>query len=250
MYLCPPNIPCKLNPQWIVTWEPGCSCVAVYVCVSQSPYFWTYTLVKMNTCISTWIYVHLTAHVYSTPMYSLMETWVALCGSVCVCPSHPPSGHAHWLECVHASVHELMSTWLPMSAPPPMHSLMETCVPLYGSVFVSQSPHFRSHTLFRMCIWIVHVFLSIWLPILAWPPLHCYMETWISLCDSVCVFQWSYCWSHTPWLRFLHASVHVYMSTWLTMSASPFLNSYMETWVPLCGSVCVAVILLVVPHLD
>ena len=41
------------------------------------------------------------------------------------------------------------------------------------------------------------------------------------------------------------------MSTWFTMSASPPLNSYMETWMP-CATVClcVPVTLLVVPLID
>ena len=30
-----------------------------------------------------------------------------------------------------------------------------------------------------------------------------------------------------------------FMSTWLLMSASPHLHTYMERWVPLCGTVCV-----------
>ena len=73
------------------------------------------------------------------------------CVSLCPCPIHPGCGPTPCLECVHASVHEFMSTWLLMSGPLPMHSLMETWVPLYGSVFVSQSSHFCCHTLFRMC---------------------------------------------------------------------------------------------------
>ena len=84
------------------------------------------------------------------PMDSYMESWVPLCVTACV--SHSPGcGPTPCLECVHASVHEFMSTWLLMCGPPPMHSLMETWVPLYGSVFVSQSSHFCCHTLFRMC---------------------------------------------------------------------------------------------------
>ena len=43
-----------------------------------------------------------------------------------------------------------------------------------------------------------------------------------------------------PWLKCLHASVHVYIATWLTMCASPHLNSYMETWMFLCGNVYVS----------
>ena len=44
-------------------WVPLC----VTACVSQSPYFCCYTLFRMCTCISTWIYVHLAAYVWSTP---------------------------------------------------------------------------------------------------------------------------------------------------------------------------------------
>ena len=92
---------------YMESWVPLC----VTACVSQSPYFCCYTLFRMCTCISTWIYVHLAAYVWSTPMHSLMETWV----------------------------------------------------PLYGSVFVSQSSHFCCHTLFRMCTCIstwIYVYLT------------------------------------------------------------------------------------------
>ena len=87
------------------------------------------------------------------PMDSYMESWVPLCVTPYTpCLPPPISYMESWvpllyvcLECVHASVHEFMSTWLLMSGPPPMHSLMET---LYGSVFVSQSSHF-------CCSWLV-----------------------------------------------------------------------------------------------
>ena len=80
-------------------------------------------------------------------------TWKVGCPCVSqhVCPIHTGCGPPPRLECVHASVHEFMSTWLLMSGPPPMHSLMGTWVSLYGSVFVSQSSYFSCHTLFRMC---------------------------------------------------------------------------------------------------
>ena len=56
------------------------------------------------------------------PMDSYMKTWVPLCDSECVCPSHPGSGHPmHW--------YEFMSTLHPMSGPPPMDSYMESWVP-------------------------------------------------------------------------------------------------------------------------
>ena len=41
-------------------------------------------------------------------MDSYMETWVPLCGSVCVSQA-PASIPTPWLECVHASVHVFMS---------------------------------------------------------------------------------------------------------------------------------------------
>ena len=61
--------------------------------------------------------------------------------AVCLCPSHLISVPTPCLECVHASVPVYMSTQLPMLAQHPMDSLMETWVPLYGSVFVFQSPY-------------------------------------------------------------------------------------------------------------
>ena len=45
--------------------------------------------------------------------------------AVCLCPSHLISVATPCLECVHASVHEFMSTLHPMSGPPPMDSYME-----------------------------------------------------------------------------------------------------------------------------
>ena len=126
---------------------PVCHCMFV----SQSPYFCCYTLFRMCTCISTWIFFYLTLLCLVQPIW--IVTWKVGCPYVSLhgCPIHPGCGPTPCLECVHASVHEFMSTWLLMSGAPPMHSLMETWVPLYGSVFVSQSPHFCCHTLFRMC---------------------------------------------------------------------------------------------------
>ena len=159
------------------------------MCVSQSPCLWSHTLVRMCTCISTWIYVYLTPHVWSSscmavcmavclyprylisvptpclecvhvtvhifmstllpilaqpPMVSYIEGWVP-CVSLCVCPSHRACGPTPCLECVHASVHVIMCTWLTRSGPDPMHNLMETWVPLNGSVFVSLLPHLFPH---------------------------------------------------------------------------------------------------------
>ena len=53
----------------------------------------------------------------------------------------------------------------------------------------------------------------------------------------------------TPCLECVHASVHVFMSTQLPILAQPHLDSYMENWVPLCGTVYVPVTLIMVIHL-
>ena len=64
--------------------------------------------------------------------------------------NHPTSVPIPWLECLHASVHVCMSTWLSISPQSPMHIYMETLLLLYGTVFVSHPTHLCSHTLFRM----------------------------------------------------------------------------------------------------
>ena len=144
-----------------------------------------------------------------------------------------------------------MSTWLLKCAPPPLHSCMETWLLLYGTVYVSQSPHICSNTLFRM--WYIHQYMYLCqhgFQILVHP--HC-IVTW--KCGFPCVTQ-CVCSSQstsvpTPHcLECVHASVHVFMLTWLPVWAKPPMDSYMETWVPVCVTVCVPVTLLVVPHLD
>ena len=161
MNLCPPGCLCLVHPLCIVWWKPGCPCMAVCLCPSH--------LISVATpCLEC---VHASVHEFMStlhpmsgppPMDSYMESWVP-CVSLHVCPSHLIFVPTPCLECVQASVHEFMSTWLLMSGPPPLHSLMETWVPLYGSVFVSQSSHFCCHTLFRMCTCIstwIYVYLT------------------------------------------------------------------------------------------
>ena len=111
---------------YMESWVPLC----VTACVSQSPYFCYYTLFRMCTCISTWIYVHLAAYVWSTPYAYFDGNLGAPCMAVCLCPSHLISVATPCLECVHGSVHEFMSTLHPMSGPPPMDSYTESWVPL------------------------------------------------------------------------------------------------------------------------
>ena len=62
--------------------------------------------------------------------------------AVCLCPSYLISVATPCLECVHASVHEFMSTLHSMSDPPYMDSYIESRVPLCVTACVSQSPYF------------------------------------------------------------------------------------------------------------
>ena len=60
-------------------------------------------------------------------------------------------------------------------------------------------------------------------------------------CVVVCVCLYvlqSSCFGPTPWLKCVHASVHILMSIWVQNIGTPPLHSYMETWVPGCGTVC------------
>ena len=139
--------------------------------------------------------VHASVHIFMStlytmsgppPMNSYIESWVP-CVSLHVCPSHLIFVPTPCLECLHASVHEFMSTWLLISGPHPMHSLMETWVSLYGSVFVSQSSHFYSDTFLGCVCASIHIFMPTLLPILAQPPMDSYMERWVPLFVTVCV---------------------------------------------------------------
>ena len=73
--------------------------------------------------------------------------------AVCLCPSHlMVCGATPCLECVHASVHEFMSTLHPMSGPPPMDSYMESWVPLCVTACVSPSHLIFVATLCLECV--------------------------------------------------------------------------------------------------
>ena len=132
--------------------------------------------------------------------------------ALCLCPSHLISVPTPFLECVHASVHVLMSTRVMNSGPSPLHSYMETWVAICGTVCLFQSVHFWSHNLFRMCTCIstcIYVHLT---PMLAQPPMDSHMETWVP-CVVLCVCPHHPASVHTPWLECIHASVHKFMST-------------------------------------
>ena len=185
MSTCPPMIAQPpMDDSYIETRVHLCGSV----CGSQSPCFWPLTMARMCTCINTWIYVHLTAHICSTPTHSYMETWVPLC----------------------------------------------------GSVFLSQSPDFCSHTLFRMCTCIRTWFVSTQLHMLGQPPLDSYMKTSVPLCGSLCVSQSSCLWSHTLIKMCTCISTCILVNVTIHVCFIPPLNSYMESWVALCGSVAVS----------
>ena len=121
---------------WIVTWNVGCPCVSLHVCVPVTLFLFLHLVYNVymhqyiNLCPPGCLYL----------VHPLCIVWWKSgcpCMAVCFCPSHLISVATPCLECVHASVHEFMSTWMLMSGPPRMHGLMETWVPLYGSLFVS-----------------------------------------------------------------------------------------------------------------
>ena len=217
---------------YMESWVPLCVTLSVF----QSPWLWSHTLFTMCTCISTWIYVHLAAYVWSTPICIVWWKPGCPCMAVCLCPSHLISVATPCLECVHASVHEFMSTLHPMSGPPPMDSYMESWVPLCVNACVSQSPYFCSYTLFRMCTcistWIyVHLAVYVWST-----PMHSLMETRVPLYGSVFVSQSSHFCCHT-FLDCVHASVQEFTSTWLPSSGPALCILWCQVGCP-CMAVC------------
>ena len=168
-------------------------------------------------------------------------TWKVGCPRVSlhVCPSHLISVATPCLECVHASVHEFMSTWLLMCGPPPMHSLMETGCPCMA-VCLCPSHLISVGTPCLECVHAsVHEFMSTWLLMSGPPPMLCLTEPGCPFM-TVCL-----CPSHlisvaTPCLECVHASVHEFMSTLHPMSGPPPMDSYMESWVPLCITLSVS----------
>ena len=96
-----------------------------------------------------------------------------------------------------------------------------------------------SHTPLLECVHAsVHVYMSIWLYFIFTPLC---IVTWNNLGPFVPLFDYSSnpIFGPTPCLENVHALVHVLLSTWHLMSASPHLHTYMERGVPLCGTVFV-----------
>ena len=131
----------------------------------------------------------------------------------------------------------------------PMHTLMETLVPVCGIVCLSQSPYFLTHTLVRMCT--MHQYMNFMFPWLSAPlPMHSLMESWVPLYCSVFMSQSPHFCSPTlvRMCTCISTCIHVHLIYHVCFT---FLNSDMETWVPLYGRMCVCCSqLALVPHLD
>ena len=213
MNLWPSDCPCLVQPLCIVWWKPGCHCLSLCMCPSHPTCGPTPFLECVHASIqefmSTWL-------LSSGPALCILWCQVGCpCIGVGLCPSHLISDPTPCLECVHVSVHKFMSTFLSMSGPHPLHSLMSSWVALYGSVFVSQSSYFCCHTLFRMCNASGHIFMSTLLFMLAQPPMDSYIEGWVPLCFTVCVSQSPCLWSNTLF------RMCTCISTWIYVYLTP-----------------------------
>ena len=139
----------------------------------------------------------------------------------CVCCIHLTSGCTPSLEYVYALVQVYMPIWLPMSTQTGLHSYMERCVHLCSTVCVCSNYSISGNTPWLECVHAsVHVFMSIWLLVSPQTPMHSYTDTWEPPCGSVFVSQ-SLISIPSPCLLCVHASGHVFMSTWFPMSPSP-----------------------------
>ena len=154
------------------------------------------------------------------------------------CSSHSTCGPTTWLQCVHASVHEFMSHWLSMSAPSPLKTFMETWGPLCGIVSLSPSLFFMTHLGKNVYM---YQYMYLCPSLFPFSLTHLCIIIWNHGCPCVplCDYSSNLTFGPTPWLKYVHASVHVLLSTWLLMSASPYLHTYVEKWVSLCGRLCV-----------
>ena len=161
MNLCLPYTPCLVHPLWIVTWKVGCPCVSLHVCPSPLIFVATPCLECVHASVHKFMST-LNPKSSPSPMDSYMESWVHLCVTACV--SHSP-----WLwSRTLFRMCTCISTWIYVHLAAYVWSTVYAKFDgnlgaLYGSVFVSQSPHFCCHTLFRMCTCIstwIYVYLT------------------------------------------------------------------------------------------
>ena len=151
----------------------------------------------------------------------LIVTWKLdwPCVSFCLCPIHPGCGSTPWLECVHASVDEFISTWLLMSGPPPMHSWWKPeC--LYMAVFLCPSHLISVAT---PCLEWVHAsvneLMSPLHPMSGPASMDIYMESWVPLCVTASVSQSPYFCSYTLF------RMCTCISTWIYVYLTPYVFS-------------------------
>ena len=145
----------------------------------------------------------------------------------CVYRSHPTSVPTSWWGWVHASLHLFMSTWPPISPQTPMHIYMDTWLLLYRTVFVCQSTHLCSHTLFRMweCIspcTYVHPTLHVYSNLL-------WIVTWkcgCPICHCVCVSQSHCLWSHTLVRMYTCITTWFYVELTTHVCSTPYAKLY------------------------
>ena len=152
----------------------------------------------MCICISTCTSVYLTPHIWLHHISILTWKDEFLCMALCVSSRHSTCGPTSWIESVYASVHVLMSTGLPMSASPHLHTSMERWIPLCGTVCVFHSSTSGPTPCIKMCTCIsTLIYVLTWLPMSVPSNLNSFMKTWVPLCDIVCLSQSAYFWSHT-----------------------------------------------------
>ena len=154
--------------------------------------------------------------------------------AVCLCPINLISVSPTCMECVHASVYVFMSTWVLNSAPSPMHSDMETWMSLCGIVHVPVTLLLVPKLGYKCTCISTGIYVHFTHHVCSTPfrNVHGNMGTPLWHYEFVTLIIFHY----TSWLEGVHASVHVLLSTWLLMSASPQLHTYMERLVPLCGT--------------
>ena len=221
MNLCPPYSPWLSRPLCIVWWKPVCDYVSLFVCPSHPA-------CGPLSCLEC---VHASVHEFVSswlptsgppPMHSLIETGCP-CIAMCLCPSHLISIPTPCLECVHASVHGIMCTWLPRSGPDPMHSLMETWMPLYRQCVCFPVTSFVPTPCFKCVHTSVHEFMS-HLTVLIWSsPMHSLIETGcpciaVCLCPSHLISDptplFRMCTCISPWI-YVHLTVLSWSSSYV-----------------------------------
>ena len=167
------------------------------------------------------------------------------CVAVCLCPSHLIFVPTPCLEYFHASVHEFMSTWLPMSSPPLCIVWWKHGCPCVAVCLCSSHLIFVPTPCLEYFHASVHEFMSTWLPMYAPSPMHSLLETWVPLYGSVFVFQSPHFCSHTLFRMCSCISTCIYVHPTPHVSSTPYTllhgNLDFPVWQCVCVCVCVCV---------